>query len=568
MQEKTESLQDITTMENTPQSFPLKTAELNAIISGMEEGVLFADDRNVIVQINPWLLKFAKLEREAVIKTPLKDFPIQTIRECAESAIVKFKSDQNAPSIILQQDVSEHKVQLRFQPIYLDGDYLGVLLNVIDITPLVEAREQAEATGRAKSEFLANMSHEIRTPMNAVLGFADLLQTTELTKEQAKYVSVIQKSGKNLLNLINDILDFSRIEAGKMQIDNTEFDLETVVGGIESLMYPVALQKNLEFQVFYRKSLPQKMISDHVRINQCLLNLVNNAIKFTEKGHVHLTVSAEKRTEGVWVCFEVQDTGIGIPEDRQEAIFDPFTQAEKSTVRKFGGSGLGLTITQKLAQMMGGSIEMSSVAGQGSAFRLFLPAGIDSVGQRQQIPAPAEPSERRKLQEVNYSGHILVAEDNPANQLLIQVVLTKLGLQVSLACDGAEAVKKATEESFDLIFMDIQMPNLNGYQATQILKKKGVRTPIVALTAHAMEGDRQRCIDAGCDDYLSKPVNKNKMIEMLGKYLNPPTNSLTDKVEKLCKETEKLTGLCRQPQQPDQPKTNEPAKTSTPEQQS
>jgi signal transduction histidine kinase/DNA-binding NarL/FixJ family response regulator len=555
-------------MENTPQSSPLKTAELNAIISGMEEGVLFADDRNIVVQINPWLLKFAKLEKETVVKTPLRDFPIQTIQECAEAAVAKFKSNRNAPSIVLQRDISERKVQLRFQPIYLEDDYLGVLLNVIDITPLVEAREQAEAAGRAKSEFLANMSHEIRTPMNAVLGFTELLQTTELTKEQAEYVSAIQKSGKNLLNLINDILDFSKIEAGKTQIDNTEFDLETVVGGIESLMYPVALQKNLEFQVFYRRPLPAKMISDRNCIHQCLLNLTNNAIKFTGKGHVHLIVSAEKRTDGVWVCFEVRDTGVEIPENRQEVIFNPFTQAENSTVRKFGGSGLGLTITRKLAQMMGGSIEASSVAGQGSVFRLFLPAGVVSLDQTQEILAQPKHSEKHKTESIKYSGHILVAEDNPANQFLIQAVLTKLGLQVTLAVDGAEAVEKAATASFDLILMDIQMPNLNGFQATQILKKKGVRTPIVAMTAHAMEGDRQKCINAGCDDYLPKPVNKNKMIEMLGKYLNSQPTSLVEKVDKLCEETEKLTGLCRQPQQPDQPKINEPAKTSTPEQQS
>jgi signal transduction histidine kinase/DNA-binding NarL/FixJ family response regulator len=566
MKENSNSPQD-TEAGNPRQTVQFKTAELNAIISGMEQGVLFTDNMNIIVQVNPWLLKFTGLEQKNVVKIHLKDFPFPAIRDCAESVIAKFKSSQEASSVILLKDIGEHKVQLRFQPIYLEEAYLGMLLNVVDVTSLVRAREEAEAANQAKSEFLANMSHEIRTPMTAVLGFAELLQTTELNEEQAQYVSVIQRGGKNLLSLINDILDFSRIEAGKMQVESIEFEMVRVIGEIESLIYPLAIQKNLEFKVLYRKPLPVKMISDRNRIYQCLLNLVNNAIKFTEKGHVHLIVRAEKKTEGVWVCFEVRDTGIGIPKDKQEAIFDVFTQADNSTSRKFGGTGLGLTITRKLVQMMGGSIEVSSVPGEGSVFRILLPAGVDSLNQAQEIIPPSS-QERHQFDDVKYSGRVLVAEDNPANQLLIQALLDKLGLQVSLACDGALAVKMATEELFDLILMDIQMPNLNGYQATQILKKKGIKAPIIALTAHAMEGDRQKCLDAGCDDYLSKLVNKSRLSETLSKYLKLQTdsNSLTAKADALCEETQQLSDLCRQADQPQSSNAEKPADTPSPKQ--
>jgi signal transduction histidine kinase/DNA-binding NarL/FixJ family response regulator len=553
-----DSLQD-TAADEFQQGFRYKVEELDAILSGMDEGVLFVDETDVIVQINPWLLKFTGLERKQIVKSHIKDFPIQAIRETAKSIIDAFKSGKDVPPSVVLRDIGEYKVQLRFQPIYLEEAYLGTLLNVVDVTSLVKARDKAEAANLAKSEFLANMSHEIRTPMSAVMGFAELLQTTELNEEQAQYVSIIQRGSKNLLSLINDILDFSKIEAGKMLIEKTEFELVPVMGEIESLLYPLATQKNIEFKIMYGKILPLKISTDRNRLYQCLLNIINNAIKFTETGHVHLIVRAEKKTDGIWVSFEVRDTGIGIPKERLEAIFDAFSQAEKSTCRQFGGSGLGLTITRKLIEMMGGAIEVSSLPGEGSVFRIVLPAGVESFGQKREICTPSK-EERHKFDEVKYCGRVLVAEDNPANQILIQAILDRMDIQSRIASDGALAVKIATEEPFDLILMDIQMPNLNGYQATQILKKNGIKAPIIALTAHAMEGDRQKCIDAGCDDYLSKPVNKGKLSQLLGKYLkrqeNPDLSAA--QVDALCEETRQLADLCQEAADP-----QESAKTPT-----
>jgi signal transduction histidine kinase/CheY-like chemotaxis protein len=556
-----DSLQD-TASDSPQEGFHYKVEEFDAILSGMDEGVLFADETDVVVQINPWLLKFTGLERAQIVKSDIKDFPVQVIRESIMPILAAFKSSKDVPSTVVLRDIGEYKVQLRFQPIYFEDTYLGTLLNVVDVTSLVKAREEAEAANLAKSEFLANMSHEIRTPMNSVLGFAELLQTTGLDEEQAQYVSIIQRGGKNLLALINDILDFSKIEAGKMQIEKTEFEMVPLMGEIESLLYPQAVQKNIEFKIMYGKVLPLKIISDRNRLYQCLLNIVSNAIKFTESGHVHLIVRAEKKDDGIWVSFDIRDTGIGISEDRLEAIFDAFAQAESSTTQKFGGTGLGLTITRKLVEMMGGTIEASSLPGEGSLFRIVLPAGVESFGQTRQICTPSK-EERHQFDEVKYSGRVLVAEDNPANQILIQAILDKMGIQTSLACDGALAVRMATEETFDLILMDIQMPHLNGYQATQSLKKKGIKTPIVALTAHAMEGDRQKCFNAGCDDYLSKPVNKGKLSEVLGKYLKrqETSESLIAQADTLSNETQQLADLCRQAGQSQDADPEKPVET-------
>jgi signal transduction histidine kinase/CheY-like chemotaxis protein len=381
--------------------------------------------------------------------------------------------------------------------------------------------KQAVQANKAKSEFLANMSHEIRTPMNAILGFGELLCEESLAPEQKKYVDIILSSGKSLLQIINDILDFSKIEAGKLKTEIVDCALVQMLDEIESLFRPMCRQKNLDFDVLYCSELPQMIRTDPVRLRQCLVNLLGNAIKFTEKGHVYLNVGVESIDKKPYIRFDVEDTGIGIPPDKQALIFDPFTQADGSHTRKFGGTGLGLTITKQIVELLHGRISVRSEVGRGSVFTIEMLAGVELDQQstvnryealaqlHKESPAPAAPA----------SGRILVAEDAKANQTLIQILLQKLGYQVTIVEDGQQAVDRLRSETYDLILMDMQMPVMNGYEATREIKTMGISTPVVAVTAHAMKGDEQKCLDAGCDGYLTKPIDKNKLAETLRKYI-------------------------------------------------
>jgi signal transduction histidine kinase/DNA-binding response OmpR family regulator len=384
---------------------------------------------------------------------------------------------------------------------------------------------QAVVADHAKSQFLANMSHEIRTPMNAIIGFCEVLAEENLTEEQSGYVEIIRDSGESLLKLINDILDFSKIEAGKLETEMTECSLKKVVAVVESLMRPEAAKKSLEFEILQSGPLPKIIRTDPVRLRQCLYNLISNAIKFTEEGHIYVNVSLQQDDSKPFICFEVEDTGIGIPAEKQATIFEGFMQADDTTTRKFGGTGLGLAITRQLAKLLGGKITMVSEAGKGSVFTLTISAGVDVTSQPSfdKYDNASELHEKVEDPEHQFSGEILVAEDCKNNQALIKLLLERTGLKVTIAEDGVQAVEQARSQSFDIIFMDIQMPNMNGYDATKILRKEGLRTPIIALTAHAIKGDDEKCIMAGCNDYLPKPINRTKLYDIVSKYLSSVT---------------------------------------------
>ncbi len=398
---------------------------------------------------------------------------------------------------------------------------------------------QAEIANQAKSEFLANMSHEIRTPMNSILGFSEMLAQEQLSDEQQDYVNTIWDSGKNLLRIINDILDFSKIEAGKLDTEIIECSLEKLLGNINSMLRPKAAKKGLDFKVLHKTELPANISTDPTRLYQCLTNLINNAIKFTENGHVHVVISIENIEEKPHIRFDVEDTGIGIPEDKHDSIFESFSQADGSTTRKFGGTGLGLTITKHLAKILGGSIAVQSKPSKGSIFSLLIPAGLDVKAQPLLGAAKMKEYMQGSPQTAKekYSGNILIAEDNPANQRLIQILLKKMGLKVTLVEDGRQAVEAATTQSFDIVFMDMQMPVMNGYEATQLLRKKGMTVPIVALTANAMKEDEQKCLNAGCDKYLTKPVDRKKLSEVLSGYLSPESSEDIQQVESQLSQT-------------------------------
>jgi CheY-like chemotaxis protein/anti-sigma regulatory factor (Ser/Thr protein kinase) len=287
-------------------------------------------------------------------------------------------------------------------------------------------------------------------------------------------------------------------------------------------MRAAALEKGLKFEILQCDDLPEHIVTDSDRVLQCLVNLVGNAIKFTKEGHVYVNVSVEEIDYKAYIRFDVEDTGISIPADKQETIFDSFTQADGSKTRKYGGTGLGLSITKQLAELLEGSVSMSSKAGKGSVFTLKIPANVDVKSQpslNRYDTADELFGEKDAKQLTGFSGRVLVAEDSPPNQMLILTLLERLGLDVTIVDDGNGAVQKCKSQSYDIIFMDINMPNMNGYEATKVLRANDVRTPVIALTAHAMKGDEEKCIEAGCDDYLAKPTNLNKLTETISKYL-------------------------------------------------
>ncbi len=389
---------------------------------------------------------------------------------------------------------------------------------------LVKAKEGAEAASRAKSEFLANMSHEIRTPMNGVLGVADLLLQADLSDKQHNLVRTIRSSGKNLLYIINDILDFSKIEAGRLELEYINFDLRELVEGIYDLFSNKASEKGLTLTSQLQEEIPAIVYGDLVRIRQILTNLIGNAIKFTEYGSVQLSSKLVEKNEGTCCLhFEVRDTGIGLSTEEKDGIFDAFSQADSTTTRKYGGTGLGLTISRQLVQLMDGEIGVTSEKGFGASFwfevSLQIPRDLESA-----LSQSKKEQQENITELTQYDCRVLLAEDNLTNQIVAEGMLELFGCKVDLAVNGVEAVEARRNNSYDIIFMDCQMPELDGYSATgQIRKfeqqKGGSHVPIVALTAHVMTGDRQRCIAAGMDDYLSKPLQKEQLQSILEKWV-------------------------------------------------
>jgi signal transduction histidine kinase/ActR/RegA family two-component response regulator len=388
---------------------------------------------------------------------------------------------------------------------------------------LVDARKRAEAANEAKSQFLANMSHEVRTPMTAILGFAENLSDPELTEaDRQSAVETIRRNGRRLVEILNDILDLSRIEAGRLQFERLWRPPVEVARDVHELLLPQAAAKEIDLALSIGENLPATICTDPSRLRQILVNLVGNAIKFTHQGEVKLAVEVVAAGDERRVEFRVSDTGIGMTAEQVARVFDPFMQADASTTRRYGGAGLGLAISKRLASMLGGDLTGESELGRGSTFRLCLPISDGLAPPESAIPdRKTSPPAGLTASAKPLAGlALLLAEDGPDNQRLISYLLRRAGAEVTIVENGElaiGAVENATARgrTYDLILMDMQMPVLDGYAAVRELRQRGCKLPIVALTAHAMAGDQQKCLDAGCDDYAVKPIDRAALIDLI-----------------------------------------------------
>ena len=635
--------------------------KLRTLIECLDAGIVFADENDIITEINNRLAELFGSKRAEVLGRTIwevhRDNPsLQHVREIISS----FKTGQSRERVSLDRKLLGRDLSMRVQPIFEIGVYRGVILSVIDVSDFVQAQEQTKQANRAKSQFLANMSHEIRTPINGIVGMAQLALNTDLSDRQREYIEAIRTSSQDLINIINDILDFSKIEAGKLSLFPAIFSLRESVSNVVSNLAIQAYTKGVELIYDVEDDAPDQVIGDAGRLRQILINLVGNAIKFTEHGEIYVNIKSEPLAQNsLKLYFAVRDTGVGIPSDKLDTIFQAFEQVDSSSTRQFGGTGLGLAVSSQLCQMMGGDIWVESELGKGSVFyftvkmepgheetaksdltwalgalsglsvllvednatnrRLFyhtlsksgltpkvasnaeeaisilrtakqantrfdfiladmtLPdrTGLDLVDEVKSrdlapeskfillvprglsldavkrdhldltacISKPTGPSEliAGLLKTLNVSGplsetkaapvgsqrpedkkeslRILVAEDNLINQKLAKYMLSNLGHEVTLAANGKEAVESSQNNQFDFILMDVQMPVMDGLEATRAIREREKQSylhiPIIALTAHAMKGDRERCLEAGMDDYISKPINYSELMEAI-----------------------------------------------------
>ncbi len=504
-------LHDAGALQQLQRQGETRDAQLHAMLNTLELGVVMFDGAGLLNQANAPVETLLELRSPRIAPgLSIEDFACRLLPGAPKDKVIRLVTRlrrRRRGTIILRRPGGK-VIEARLGPVE-DG---GLIACFNDITLLSRTRDNADAAriaaedaNRAKSAFLAMMSHELRTPMNAVLGMAGLLAKANLDEEQRENVKTLQDAGEVLMSLLNDILDLSKIEAGKLAIENGDVDIRHTLRKLERLWRPVLDNKNVHLSVSIDDAVPPVIRGDPVRIRQILFNLLSNASKFTQEGEITVRASVEKRNGSqVRLAFVVSDTGIGMSQEVQDKLFSTFEQADNSITRRFGGTGLGLAISRKLARMMNGDITVRSAPGQGSTFTLFLDATVLETAQ------PDKPARTGGTETLKSGVRILAVEDNPINQRVLASFLRPLGGEVTWAGHGEEALERAAVSRFDVILMDIQMPVMDGLSATKALRASdsiNAKTPVVAMTANAMMGDRETCLAAGMSDYISKPID-------------------------------------------------------------
>ena len=495
-------------------------------IDSTNEGYWVIDADGNFIEVNPGYCRMMGYSQAQIMKMCIADFEAVATMTQIRAQIRRIIQKGHERFETRHRHLDGHWVELEITVTGVDNRYLVAFLRDISErksahAALREATQQAERANRAKSEFLANMSHEIRTPMNGVLGLTEVVLDSSLEPQQREHLELVKSSAVSLLVILNDILDLSKIDAGKLGIEEVPYSPAGVMQDVTKALRARAQTKGLSLHCEIEPSVPDKVLGDPVRLRQILLNLCDNAIKFTEKGSVRVQACAQHTdSASIELMVRVRDTGIGIPAEKQELIFQAFSQADTSITRKYGGTGLGLTICASLAALMGGRIWFENETGQGSCFCFTVQVKVASAGQVALLDRPADPMRSPTADDAIQGPlaterplQVLLAEDNPLNQHLAILLLERWGHKVTLAQDGLEAVALFGQRDWDLVLMDMQMPNMDGVSATRVIRASGTsghRTPIVAMTANAMEADRELCRAAGMDAFLSKPFETER----------------------------------------------------------
>lgn len=506
---------------------------LEQIFENAADGMCIIDNDSNIIRVNDRLVSLLGVSKDELVSQKCYDFFAKSLCNSIECPRTRIMRGEYYNIYEIEQVIKDRTIPflITATPLFsTNKEIQGIILTFKDITTIIkyqqelnEAKQRAEEANRLKTNFLANMSHEIRTPMNGIIGVVELLSDTDLGSIQREYVDMLKFSSDRLLSIINDVLDLSKIEAGKFELINNKFDISILFKDIEKHFRLQANKKGLDFHYKLEEDLPNKVIGDLDRLSQILFNIIGNGIKFTEEGFVSLEIGiSSEDNEYISIRFIVRDTGVGVPNEEIDSIFKDFNQLDSSVTRKYGGTGLGLTISKKLIELMGGEIEVQSELGRGSEFSFDIRFLKDNTKDLKVESFNLEKSIQDNMNFVNLN--ILVAEDDLVNQKVIKGILGRYNWKTTIVSNGKEVLEYLRHNSIDIILMDIYMPEMDGFEVAKIIREEemitGNYTPIIALTAAAMKEDRERCLAIGMNGYISKPIRSNTIYQTIFDVLN------------------------------------------------